>query len=210
MALKKLRRLKRVGSDDELDVEETIDATCQNAGELEFVFRKPRKNQVRLVLMMDAGGSMTPHARLVSSLFSAMHGIHHFQSFHHYYFHNCIYEHLYTDMYMREKVSTADLLQKLDKDTDLILVGDAYMHPAELTDPHGAITYWHENETPGIVWLRRIAKRFRRAVWLNPLRPTLWGAPSVSLIQRTFPMFPLTVEGLGESVEALMHHEARS
>jgi len=205
VALKKLRRLKRTGGEDELDVEETIEATCRDAGELNLVFRKPRKNQAKLVLMMDSGGSMAPHARLVSTLFSAAHGINHFQSFRHFYFHNCVYESLYTDIRMQEQVPTADVLRNLDDDTDLILVGDAYMHPAELTEAYGAIHYWHGNETPGINWLRRISKRFRRTIWLNPLRPALWGAPTISLIGRVFPMFPLTVEGIGDGIDELLH-----
>ena len=48
-----------------------IDETAQNAGELEIVFRPPRRNRVKVLLLMDVGGSMDPHAELVSRLFTA-------------------------------------------------------------------------------------------------------------------------------------------
>ena len=86
VALKKLRKLRRVGPEDELDMEETIAQTCRNGGDIDLVFRAPRKNEARLMLLMDSGGSMTPFARMVSNLFSAAHGLTHFKSFDHYYF----------------------------------------------------------------------------------------------------------------------------
>ena len=70
VALKGLRRLAREG-EEILDLDDTIDETCKNAGELEIVMRPPRRNNVRVLLLMDVGGSMDPHARTVSQLFSA-------------------------------------------------------------------------------------------------------------------------------------------
>lgn len=203
IALKRLRRLKRTGTEDELDVDDTVDQTGRNAGELELVFRKPRTNETKLVLLMDAGGSMTPHARLVSTLFSAAHGLNHFKDFRHYYFHNCVYEELYRDMAMRTAEPTADVLRQLDESYVLLVVGDAYMNPAELTQPYGSIDYWHNNDTPGIVWLRRLSTHFHKHVWLNPIQPNFWNAPSIRLVQSVFPMFPLTVDGLEEAVTVI-------
>ena len=204
VALKKLRRLKRVGLDDELDIDETIDATCRNGGDIEMVFQSPRTNEARMLLLMDAGGSMTPHARLVSSLFSAAHGLQHFKSFQHFYFHNCPYSTLYRDIQRRETVPTPELLRKVDEDTYLVIVGDATMHPVELTDPWGAIDYGHHNDTTGLEWLRRLKGRLRHAIWLNPLKEAWWNAPSLLMVRQLFPMYPLTVTGLEEAVDQLL------
>jgi len=204
VALKKLRRLKRIGQELELDLDETIDSTCRNGGDIELVFQSPRVNEARMLLLMDAGGSMTPHARLVSSLFSAAHGLQHFKSFQHFYFHNCPYSTLFRDIQRRDTISTPELLRTIDEDTYLVIVGDATMHPAELTEPWGAIDYWHHNETAGIEWLRRLRARLRHAVWLNPLREAWWNAPSLMMVRRLFPMFPLTVGGLEDAVEQLL------
>ena len=203
VALKKLRKLKRVGAEDELDMDETISATCRNGGDIEMIFRAPRKNETRLMLLMDSGGSMTPFARLVSNLFSAAHGLNHFKSFEHFYFHNCVYEVVFEDIRMGKTRRTAELLRETEAHTNVIFVGDAYMNPMELLQPYGSIDYAHRNEEPGLLWLRRFRNRFPNTVWLNPLRERLWNAASVSMVKSTFPMFPLTVAGVEDAVSHL-------
>ncbi len=204
MALKKLRVLKRMGTPEELDLEETIDETCKNAGELELVFRPERRNRVKVLLLMDAGGSMEPYAHLVNQLFSAAYSLKFFKDFQYYYFHNCIYQFVYKNMLLREstKFPTADLMHRYDRDYKLIIVGDAYMHPSELVDPGGAIYYYSDPDaTPGIVWLTRLRDHFRKSVWLNPTSYTGW---TINMISKIFPMFRLTINGLEEAVKALL------
>ncbi|MBM2831532.1 MAG: hypothetical protein HW414_584 [Dehalococcoidia bacterium] len=204
MALRGLRQLNRTGPEDELDLEETIDATADNAGEIELVWERSRKNTVKVLLLMDVGGSMSPFARLCSQLFSAAHSSSHFKDFRYYYFHNCIYDDVYQDMERQEKVSTDLLLRTLEPDYKLLLVGDAAMAPSELMERYGAINYYQRNESPGVVWMKRIAEHFTHSVWMNPEEPRLWGQPSVRLIGKLFPMFPLTLEGLGQAVKRLV------
>ncbi len=204
VALRKLRHLKRVGLEEELDLTETIDQTCKNGGEIELVFRAPRKNNAKILLLMDAGGSMMPHANLVERLFSAAHKTTHFKDFQHYYFHNCVYEQLYVDMRLNKKDTTASLLHTLDPGYKVILVGDAYMAPEELVEPGGAIYYYHNNDTPGIEWLRRIQAHFHACIWLNPMPERHWGRPSISLIRQVFPMFELTLDGLDQGIKHLV------
>ncbi len=204
VALKKLRQLKNIGPEDELDIEETIDKTCKNAGDIELVWKKSRKNTVKVLLLMDTGGSMTPYAHLVNRLFSAAHSLSHFKDFKYYYFHNCIYEDLYEDMSKPGSIKTANMLKNLDHDYKVILVGDAHMAPSELFQVGGAIDYYYYNETPGIEWLKRIADHFRHSVWLNPISKTFWQHPTIAAISNIFPMFEMTVDGLEEAVKALM------
>jgi uncharacterized protein with von Willebrand factor type A (vWA) domain len=204
VALKKLRQFAKEGPEDELDIEATIDKTCREAGEIELVFARARKNNVKVLLMMDSGGSMTPYARLVDRLFSAAHQMAHFRDFKAYYFHNCVYQDIYKDIYTSEAEPTASLLKNLDGDYKVILVGDAYMAPSELYSVGGAIDYFYHNETAGLEWLRRIKDHFRYCVWLNPLPERAWIHPTIRTISQTFPMFPLTLDGLEDAVRALM------
>ncbi len=204
VALKKLRRLSRHEGRPELDVEESIDRTCRNAGELELVFRAPRQNQARVLLLMDVGGSMTPYTRLVETLFSAASHLDHWRKFEAYEFHNCVYDNLYPSMNRGEAVRTTDILAERPRETFLIFVGDAAMAPSELTQRWGAIDYFERNESPGIVWLHRLRSRFERSVWLNPTPEGWWSGWTVRAIGRLFPMFPLTVAGLDEAVDTLL------
>ncbi len=208
MALKKLRYLQRLGTEEELDLDETIDQTCRNGGEIELVFAPPRKNNAKVLLLMDAGGSMLPYTTVMEQLFSAAHQMTHFKDFQHYYFHNCIYEQIYTDMRMNKKESTRTLLQTLDADYKVILVGDAYMAPEELTDASGAIYYYHNNSTPGIEWLRRIQAHFKSCIWLNPIPERNWNRPSIELVRKVFPMYELTLDGLDQGTKHLVRKVA--
>lgn len=207
VALRRLRRLTRDGAETELDLGETIDETCRNAGEIELVFRAPRRNNVRLLLLMDVGGTMDPYFEPMSRLLTALHEEHGLRELRAYYFHNCIYDRVYETALLERRASlpTAELLRRLDPRWKVMIVGDAAMHPAELMEPHGSIDPRNEVPTPGIEWLRRILEFFERAVWLNPDRPGAWESTQTTrAIGRMFPMFHLSVDGLSEAVAALV------
>jgi uncharacterized protein with von Willebrand factor type A (vWA) domain len=204
IALRGLRQLSRTGPEDELALEETIEATAKNAGEIELKWQRSRKNAVKVLLLMDVGGSMDPFALLCSQLFSAAHSSTHFKDLRFYYFHNCIYDNLYLDIERQEAINTDHLLSTLEPDYKLLLVGDARMAPTELTHRYGAINYYEHNEIPGIVWLKRIAEHFSHCIWLNVDEPRFWVHPTVQMIGKLFPMFPLTVDGLGQAVKRLV------
>jgi uncharacterized protein len=207
VALRRLRQLTRTGIASELDLDETIDETCRNAGEIELVFRPPRRNDVRLLLLMDVGGTMDPYYDAVSQLLTALHeerGLREFRSF---YFHNCIYDHVYTGARLTraEATPTGDLLRLLDDRWKVAIVGDAAMHPSELLEAHGGINPHSTSPTPGIAWLQRVVTHFERAVWINPDDREVWDHTyTARLIRRLFPMFHLSVDGLGEAVQALV------
>jgi uncharacterized protein with von Willebrand factor type A (vWA) domain len=204
MALRGLRQLSRIGPEDELDLEKTIGATCKNAGEIEMVWARSRKNAVKLLLLMDVGGSMVPFARLCSQLFSAAHSSTHFKDFQYFYFHNCIYDNLYRDIERQEAVSTDHLLRILEPDYKVVLVGDATMAMQELTQRYGAIYYYERNEVPGLLRLKQIAEHFTHCIWINPVEPHYWNHPTVMMIQKLFPMFELSLDGLGQAAKKLI------
>ncbi|MHA1650054.1 MAG: vWA domain-containing protein [Candidatus Helarchaeota archaeon] len=206
LALKKLRNLKRVGLEEELDIEETIDKTCKNAGELEIVMRPPKKNRAKVLLLMDAGGSMDPYYMLVNRVFSAAYQLNKtFKDFKYLYFHNCIYDRLYKNMAFRESIATQEVLRTYDKDYKLIIVGDASMAHSELFARGGSIDYYNYNPTPGIIWLKRLKHHFEKSVWLNPVQPRYWYVNStIWYISKIFPMFYLSLDGLDEAIKKLI------
>ncbi|MCA9489957.1 MAG: VWA domain-containing protein [Myxococcales bacterium] len=199
VSLRLLRTLIREG-DLELDLKGTIRRTADNAGDIEIVEHRARVNQVHLVLMMDAGGSMAPHYELVSRLFSAASRTRGFKSFKSYQFHNCVYGWLYEGDGERERVATEKVLAAFGPRHRLILVGDASMAPYELFSPYS----WPGNDTPsGLDWLKRVKSAAPGSVWLNPDPKRWWQHPTVEAIGALFPMYELTVEGLRAAIRKL-------
>jgi len=204
VALKQLRKLNRTGPEDELDLDRTIDATCKNAGEIEFRWKRPRKNAIKLLLLMDAGGSMEPYAELCSQLFSAANSLSHFRSFKYYYFHNCPYDVLYPDIQQRKGEPIERLLKVLEPDYKVIFVGDACMASSELMDRFGDIYFHGYQKVSGVDRLRQFRSHFSHCVWLNPEKTVLRSYPTVQVIAKLFPMFDLSLEGLNLAVKKLV------
>ncbi|OFV68133.1 MAG: von Willebrand factor A [Candidatus Syntrophoarchaeum caldarius] len=204
VALKRLRLLSRSGPEEELDLDATIDKTCKNAGEIDLVFSKGRKNIIKLLLLMDVGGSMNPYALLSSRLFSAANSSGHFKDFKYFYFHNCIYDHVYTDIARRERFKTDELLRRFGREYRVIIVGDAWMAPSELLNRYGAIDYDDVCETTGIERLLQFREHFDHIVWLNPEKQNIWDRTTIRMIRDIFPMFELTIDGLEGAVRELV------
>jgi len=152
---------------------------------------------------MDAGGSMDPYADLCNQLFSAAYNVKFFKDFKYFYFHNCIYQYLYKDMFQSEKskIATQDIMRKYDKNYKLIILGDAMMASSELLESGGSMYYNDPDGIPGIVWLKKLRDHFEKAVWLNPTR---YGGFTKQQIEKLYPMFPLTIEGLEDAIRKLV------
>lgn len=211
VALRKLRQFtsRSEGPMDELDLDGTIDDTCKNAGRLKLVWTRPRRNTLKIVILMDSGGSMNPYMRICSRLFTAANRATHFKDMRFYFFHNCVYDHLYTSpvLVKRHALRTEEVLCGLNPDYRLIVIGDASMAPSELTMAGGAIDWTVDNSEPGIAWLERLVRRFPFAAWLNPIPAEYWerteGYYTLGLVRKLFPMFELTPEGLEQAVKKL-------
>ena len=212
VALRKLRAFQREGQPDELDIDGTIDATAKNAGELEIVTRPPRKSNVRVVLLMDVGGSMDPHIQVVSRLFSAAKRASNIRMLKTYYFHNCVYARVYETERFSDPVKVDDLLHEVGPEWKLIVVGDAAMHPAELLGS-GDYEYYATGQagqpTTGLKVLQKLADHFRRSAWLNPDPPSYWRGGTAEEIGKVFSMFHLTLDGLGEAIHHLSKGDVR-
>jgi len=206
-ALKRLRRMTRDGRATELDIDETVDETCRNAGEIELVFRPPRRNNIRLLLLMDVGGTMDPYYEPVSKLLTALHEERALREFRAFYFHNCIYDAVFerAAMHRADAVPTSDLVRKYDERWKLLVVGDGAMHPAELLEPYGCIDPRLVSATPGIDWMHRLLDHFERAAWVNPDEVKLWNQSyTARTISKLFPMYHLSVEGLSDAMSSLV------
>jgi uncharacterized protein len=206
VALRKLRRFAREGVPEELDMDGTIEGTAKNAGWLDLRLVPERRNRVKVLLFLDVGGSMDPHVRACEELFSAAKT--EFRHLEHFYFHNCVYEHVWRDNARRrfDRVATWDVLHKYGPDWKLIFVGDAAMSPYELVQAGGSVEYM--NDEPGALWLKRLAEHFRSAIWWNPEPPRAWEYTRSTqiVLQAIGPrMFPLTLDGIARGIDALRH-----
>lgn len=205
VALKKLRDLRQSGAEEVLDLDATIDKTCRQGGEIDLVFARERENQVRLLLLMDTGGSMEPYRQLSERLFSAAHGLNHFKDFRALYFHNCVYDNLYTDVVKGEYVTTDEAIREYGRTYRLVVVGDASMAPYELMIPNGTLERMRTSSVKGIDRLRMLADAFPDRIWLNPIAEPSWGYyDTIGTIAGLFPMFPLTLDGLERGVRKLL------
>ncbi len=203
VALKRLRVFTREGIAEELDIDETIRKTSDNAGVLNIHLVPSEKNRVKVLLLLDIGGSMDDYIELCSQLFSAAR--HEFKHLEFFYFHNCIYETMWKDNERRhDRIPTFQLLHRFNSDYKVIIVGDATMSPYEIVSKGGSVE--HYNDETGLVWLQRVKEHFNSVVWLNPGAERGWNYfESTKIIREVFDnrMFPLTVEGLTKAMKAL-------
>jgi uncharacterized protein with von Willebrand factor type A (vWA) domain len=204
VALRRLRKFAREGAQDELALDDTIRATANNAGWLDIKMQAERKNKVKVLMLMDVGGTMDDHIARVEELFSAAKT--EFKNMEFFYFHNCLYETLWKNNRRRhaERFASWDVLRKYPPDTKVIFVGDATMSPYEIVQPGGSVEY--HNEEAGAVWLQRFAQQFPKCVWLNPEPEQLWQyRQSIAIIRQLMSerMYPITMDGLERAMQML-------
>ena len=204
LALRRLRKFAREGHEEELDLDDTIRSTAANAGYLDIKMVPERHNNVKVLLLMDVGGTMDEHIAQVEELFSASKS--EFKHLEFYYFHNCVYDFMWKNNRRRfsEKFPTLDIIRKYNKDYKLIFVGDATMSPYEILQPGGSVEY--NNEEAGVEWLQRLTKAFPKFAWINPEPQGVWQyRQSISVVQQIMNqrMYPLTLRGLEEAMRLL-------
>lgn len=204
VALRRLRRFAREGAAEELDLDHTIHATAANAGLLDIKMVPERHNNVKLLLLMDVGGTMDEHVHRVEELFSAVKS--EFKHLEFFYFHNCVYDFMWKNNRRRfaEKTPTWDILRKYNKDYKLVFVGDATMSPYEILQPGGSVEY--NNEEPGAEWLQRLTHAFPKFAWINPEPQGVWQyRQSIAIVQQLMSqrMFPLSMAGLEGAMRLL-------
>lgn len=205
LALRQLRLWAREGALEELDLRTTIKKTAENAGMLNIEMVPSKKNNVKVLLFFDVGGSMNPFVKTCSELFSAAKA--EFKHLEYFYFHNCIYEHVWKDNKMRwgHEIPTLDIFHKYNGSYKVIIIGDAYMSSTEILYKGGSVD--HHNAETGASWIQRLTAHFPNTVWINPIPDEEWGySESIQIIKQLMNnrMYPLTIDGLGRSVKNLM------
>ncbi|MCA3240330.1 MAG: VWA domain-containing protein [Rubrivivax sp.] len=204
VALRRLRRFAREGAEMELDLDGTIHHTAAQAGLLDIRMQPERHNKVKVLLLMDVGGTMDEHVHRVEELFSAAKS--EFKHLEFFYFHNCVYDFVWKNNRRRfaEKTATWDLIRTYNKDWKLVFVGDATMSPYEILQPGGSVEY--NNEEPGAEWMQRLTQAFPRHAWINPEPQGVWGyRQSIAIVQQLIGqrMFPLSLAGLEGAMRLL-------
>jgi uncharacterized protein with von Willebrand factor type A (vWA) domain len=204
IALRRLRKFAREGAPDELDLDGTISRTAKNAGYLDIAMRPERRNNVKVLMFLDIGGSMDDHIKLCEELFSASKT--EFKHLEYFYFHNCLYDYVWKDNKRRreERTKTWDILHKYSHDYKIIFVGDASMSPYEILEPGGSVEY--HNDEAGKVWMQRMLDIYNKAIWLNPEPEEVWSyRQSTQIIKEVMGnrMFPTTIGGIERAMRAL-------
>ena len=204
VALRRLRRFAREGAEDELALDDTIRATAGNAGFLDIRMQPERRNNIKVLMLLDVGGSMDDHIARTEELFSAART--EFKNMEFFYFHNCVYDYLWKSNRRRhaERFDSWDVLRRYPPDTKLIFVGDATMSPYEVTQVGGSVEY--NNAEAGAAWLQRFTSTFPHHAWLNPEPEGLWQyRQSIALIRELMSqrMFGLTIDGLERAMRML-------
>ena len=204
LALKKLRKFARTGASDTLDLNETIRATAKQGGMLDVKMAPERHNAVKVLMLFDIGGSMDDYIHTCEELFSAAQS--EFKHLEFYYFHNCLYEHVWQDNARRHSnvIDTMTLINKFTSDYKVIFVGDATMGPYEIAYPGGSVE--HYNEEPGSAWLQRITNHFDKVAWLNPQPVEHWPYyQSIGFIKELMNnrMYALSLDGISRAIKEL-------
>ncbi len=204
LALRRLRKFARTGASEELDIDNTIEATAKDGGLLNIRMKPERHNAVKLLLLFDIGGSMDMHVEMCQELFSACRL--EFKYLEYFYFHNFIYENVWQDNHRRHanRIPTWDILHKYGPDYKVIFVGDAAMGPYEINYIGGSVE--HYNEEPGSLWMQRFIEHYRKVIWLNPYPQHAWKyTRSIDMVKGLVNnhMYPLTLEGLEAGISYL-------
>tara|TARA_R100001224_G_scaffold102033_1_gene73874 strand:+ start:599 stop:1768 length:1170 start_codon:yes stop_codon:yes gene_type:complete len=204
MALRKLRQFARTGAASELDLKSTIEATSKKGGLLDLKWQSERHNAVKIILLLDVGGSMDDYVYQCEQLFTALKN--EFKHLELFYFHNCVYEGVWRENSRRrqEQIPTEQLIQTYGEDYKLLFVGDATMGPYEIAYPGGSVEHW--NEEPGEAWMNRLTQHFEKVAWLNPQPEEHWRYyMSVRMINDLVGgrMYTLTLDGLERAISGI-------
>ncbi len=210
MAFRSLRQLSS-NSDEpktELDIDTTIRKTCDNAGNLSIEFTRPRKNALKLMLLMDSGGSMDYYRELCSLLFQSVSKAGRFKDLKVYYFHNAPGKRLYLDPTLdwRNSVLTEWVMNNIPSDYKVIIVGDASMSMQELLPSYN----WWKSDVPensGLALLLALKRRYPHLIWLHPQpRPAYssYWTQTFELLEKHFDMYQLSIDGMTKGMKKLM------
>jgi len=194
---RQLRRPQRVGVLEELNVEGTINSICRSGLLLRPLLQPRRRNQVRLVVLIDQQGSMVPFAPLVEATIESIlrGGLLGKTSL--YYFHDCPEGFLYQRPSLTAALPVQSVLEEQAKGNSVLIISDAGA-------ARGCYDRRRVAETKS--FLKTLSAYTYLFAWLNPMPKTRWQATTAEDIACMVPMFPVEQEGLNDTVNILRGH----
>jgi len=189
-ALASLKGITEESAHEILDVESTINNGLKRGGLFIPELKNVNSEKLQVILLIDNGGySMDPFVATIQELFKKMKTrfAHDLET---YYFHNTIYNHVYSDSRRYKPVEIEKILSK-NKDYRVFIIGDASMAPYELNSI-SLRTY------------KKLRKKFKKTVWLNPEPERYWHHTfTITLIKQMIDMYPLTPKGIEDAVRGM-------
>jgi uncharacterized protein with von Willebrand factor type A (vWA) domain len=190
---RRFRRASRTGPKTELDLAATIAEQCRRGALIHPVLVPARRNQARLVVLVDASPSMAPwrsmNRLLAESLRESRLGLGAL-----YYFHN-VPDRLFETEMLTRPVSLQAAFE-LHGASTLLVVSDAGAARGRRT--RGRITGTK-------TLLEKIAGRWQPVAWANPMPPKRWPGTSAERIARLpgLSMSELSEDGLVQAIDVL-------
>jgi len=189
-ALASIKGVIEESATEKLDVPLTIKSGLKRGGLFIPELTSEKSEELKVIVLIDNGGySMAPYVRSVQNLFRKMKTrfAHDLET---YYFHNTIYDRVYTDE-RRSKAISIDKLLMHNKSYRVFFIGDAAMAPYELT-------------SLSIHNIKAIGHKFKKSVWLNPEPLKYWPHTyTIQVMKQLIPMFPLTPAGIERAVASM-------
>ena len=189
-ALASLKGIIEELAHDQLDIPDTIQKGLKRGGLFIPEMKSITNEKLQVLLFIDNGGySMDPYIRVVRALFKKMKTrfAHDLET---YYFHNTIYDYIYTDSRRSKYISIDKILQK-DPNYRIFIIGDASMAAYEL------------NRTSRDAY-KALKEKFKKTVWLNPEPKRYWNHTfSIQVIKELIDMYPLTPRGIENAVQEM-------
>jgi len=199
-AWRHLRKLQRTGPPVELDVQATIRDICRKGALLYPTLRPRRRNQAKVVLLIDQHGSMAPFAPLVEILVDSIQRGGLLGRVVSYYFHDCPEGVLYAQRTLIDAQLLEEVLMTHVRGCSVLIVSDA-----------GAARGYYDEARVRVTqaFLKTLSIYTYAYAWLNPVPSVRWSLEAATpestakAIACCVPMFALTHNGLNDAVNIL-------
>ena len=190
-----LRLLKREGAPENLDVQGTINLFCKMGFFSGVVLQPSRKNQVKLVLLIDCEGSMSPFKLLIDTLQESIEKVGLLNQKNIFYFHNVPRGYLFTKPNLTKPLPIEEILSREIGNNSVVIVSDG-----------GAArrTYDSERFHQTKEFIRQLSDKTYLYGWLNPVPEFQWRMTTAEDIATFIPMYSLNPQGLNDLVKILL------
>jgi uncharacterized protein len=193
-AWRTLRRVAHSSVTAELGISETIEKLYRDGALLEPVFLRERRNQTRLLILQDVGGSMVPFERMCQAVIETAisGGLKHLQTA---YFHDIPEEIVFREPWLARPLALERLLAAFTKGSVLII--------SDAGAARGGLDGDRIRRTKEAV--ERILRYTAKLAWLNPTPESRWPTTTANAVRRQVPltMASLSHEGLQQILDAL-------